>query len=318
MMNLLTAIFFIVMSQAFAQGNFNEEEVLRSAQESFKALPDKLIDEAQSRNIISLGKKLYLEKKLSASGTISCNSCHGLDNYGVDNQATSPGHDSTRGARNSPTSFNAALNSSQFWDGREKDVESQALGPLLNPIEHGLKDKAEALSKIKSNEYIALFKKANLKFDFENIGKAIGAFERTLLTPSRFDDYLKGDTTALSFQEKRGLKKFMRLGCTSCHSGVNLGGNSFQKMGLVKKYPTKDLGRYDVTKRSRDKYKFKVPTLRNVEKTGPYLHDGSLTKLREAISIMGEYQLGKKLRKHHLDDLEAFMKALTSKKDSYL
>jgi cytochrome c peroxidase len=119
-------------------------------------------------------------------------------------------------------------------------------------------------------------------------------------------------------QEKKGLKKFMRIGCTTCHSGVNLGGSSFQKLGLVKPYPTKDLGRYNITKKSRDKRKFKVPTLRNIEKTAPYLHDGSIKGLRETISIMGVYQLGKKLQKHHLDDIEAFLKSLTSKQKSYL
>lgn len=298
-----------------------DQELLTTAQNFFEPIPATLIDKDKFAEKIKLGEKLYFEAALSKSGTISCNSCHLLDKYGVDNQKTSPGHDGSLGARNSPTSYNAALHSMQFWDGRAKDVEEQALGPLLNPVEHGLIDEQDALKRISNKEYAALFKKAfpseKNPVTFKNIGNAIGAFERTLLTPSRFDDFLKGDILALNAQERQGLRKFVEVGCTTCHSGVSLGGEMFQKLGLVKPYETKDLGLYEITKKNRDKYKFKVPGLRNIEKTGPYLHDGAIATLTETIEIMAEYQLGKTLTKAEVKDIEAFLGSLTAKKLPY-
>jgi cytochrome c peroxidase len=288
-------------------------ELVKKAQLSFQSLPETLIDKEANKDKIELGKKLYFEKALSINNTISCNSCHNLENFGVDSQKTSPGHDGTRGGRNSPTSLNAALHFKQFWDGRAADVEEQALGPILNPIEHGLKNEKAALAKINTPEYLAMFKKANLDFNYKNIGTAIGAFERTLLTPSRFDDFLNGDSFALNDQEKKGLVKFMEIGCTSCHGGVAMGGSSFQKLGAVKPYPTKDMGVYDLTKKNRDKFKFKVPGLRNITKTAPYLHDGSLASLEETIDMMAEYQLGKKLLKEDIDNIKAFLGSTTAK-----
>lgn len=289
----------------------------KQAKMLFGELPDNLIDQNKEAAKIELGKKLYFEKKLSINNTISCNSCHKLDQYGVDNEATSPGHDGTRGARNSPTVYNAALNFKQFWDGRAGDLAEQAIGPILNPIEHGLSSEVEALEKINSKEYISLFKKAfpgqKEAFTYKNIGVAIGEFEKTLITPSRFDDYLAGNINALDLQERRGLEKYVKNGCTSCHSGTGLGGTMFQKIGLMKKYPTKDLGRYEVTKKKRDKYKFKVPGLRNVSKTAPYLHDGSIASLDEVIEIMFEYQLGKKASKEDIEDIKAFLISLEAK-----
>jgi len=292
-------------------------ELLKQAQGVFKSLPETMIDKEKNADRIKLGKKLYFEKKLSINDTISCNSCHNLDTFGVDNEKTSPGHDGTRGGRNSPTSLNAALHFKQFWDGRAKDVEEQAVGPILNPIEHGLPTAKAAMKKINTPEYMEMFKNADLKFTFKNIGVAIGAFERTLMTPSRFDDFLKGDVFALNVQERKGLQKYMAIGCTSCHGGAGMGGTSFQKLGVVKKYPTKDLGRYEVTKKRRDKYKFKVPGLRNIAKTGPYLHDGSISTLEEAIDMMAEYQLGKKLIREDIDNIKAFLSSTTAKSVNY-
>lgn len=289
------------------------DQLLIDAQNTFAPISRDLNYENKNKELIALGRQLYFDTKLSKSGTISCNSCHRLDSYGVDNEITSPGHDGTRGGRNSPTSFNAALNFTQFWDGREKDVEAQALGPLLNPIEHGLISEKETLSKISSTDYLKMFKAAKINFNFKNIGTAIGAFERTLITPSRFDDFLNGDKSALSLNEKRGLKKFMQIGCTSCHAGPLLGGTSFQKLGLIEAYETKDLGRFEVTKKSRDKKKFKVPTLRNIVKTGPYLHDGSISDLKQMIRIMGKHQIGIDLTDDHVNDLYSFFEALTAK-----
>ena len=289
----------------------------KQAKMIFGELPKSLIDRDKEAAKISLGKKLYFEKRLSINNTISCNSCHKLDQYGVDNEVTSLGHDGTRGERNSPTVYNAALNFRQFWDGRAKDLAEQAIGPILNPIEHGLASEKDAMEKINSKEYIALFQKAfpNEKepFTYKNVGVAIGTFEKTLITDSRFDDYLAGNINALNEQERRGLQKYVKNGCTSCHGGIGLGGTMYQKIGLMKKYKTKDLGLYQVTKKRRDKYKFKVPGLRNVTKTAPYLHDGSVASLEKTIEIMFEYQLGKEASKEDIEDIKAFLESLEAK-----
>lgn len=308
---------------AYAQKKSKKKEVetatIEEAKEHFSALPDSAIDVKKNRNLISLGKKLYLETALSINGKISCNSCHKLDKFGVDNEATSPGHDGRRGDRNSPTSFNAALHLAQFWDGRAKDVEEQALGPILNPIEMGMKSEKDVVDKLaKMKEYVGEFKKAFPKekepLTYKNIGVAIGAFERTLITPSRFDKFLKGDKNALSTQEKRGLKKFIETGCIACHNGPLLGGNSYQTLGLVNEYKTEDLGRFNVTKDEDDKKMFKVPSLRNVLKTHPYFHDGSIKTVDEAIKLMAFHQLDQKVDKTFIADIKAFFGSLTTDK----
>ena len=314
---LILSFLLIISSCSTKKATEQDNELLKQAQGVFEVIPETLIDKDKNEEKIELGKKLYFENKLSINDTISCNSCHNLETFGVDNEKTSPGHDGTRGKRNSPTSLNAALNFRQFWDGRAKDLEEQAIRLILNEIEHGLPGQEAALAKINNPEYIEMFKKANLECDYQNIGVAIGAFERTLLTPSKFDDYLKGDVFALNNQQRRGLKKYLEIGCTSCHSGVALGGNSYQKLGVVKKYPTKDTGRYEVSKKKRDKFKFKVPGLRNVAKTAPYFHDGSITTLEEAIDLMAEYQLGKKLIKEDIQDIKAFLSSTTAKSINY-
>lgn len=320
------ALLFALVALVFATAGFakvSEEEklLLEDAKTYFSPLPASMIDAKKNADLIELGHKLYMEKKLSRSGTISCNSCHQLDNFGVDNEKTSPGHDGTRGGRNSPTVYNAALNFKQFWDGRAKDLQEQALGPLLNPIEHGLKDAAEVEKILSTDEYSKMFKKAfpgdKKPVKFANVGLAIEAFEKTLLTPSRFDDYLNGDYSALNEQEKRGLGAYMDANCVSCHAGPNLGGSMFRKMGFVKAYKTEDKGVFEVSKKKRDEFKFKVPSLRNITKTGPYLHDGSIKTLDETIAIMGEYQLGVKLSKQEIADIKAFLAATTAKKLPY-
>lgn len=284
----------------------------------FEAIAESDIDVEKYKDRIALGKKLYFEKRLSVNNTISCNSCHAIDRFGVDNEPTSPGHDGTRGGRNSPTVLNASLHFAQFWDGRAENVEEQALGPILNPIEHGLASAEEAMKKIDTEEYRAMFRKSfseeKESFTYKNVGRAIGAFERTLLTPSRFDDYLAGDSSALKLQEKLGLRSFMDAGCITCHAGVSIGGDSYQMLGAVNPYPSKDLGRYEVTKQEWDKLLFKVPGLRNVEKTYPYFHDGSITTLRKAIELMAHHQLDVKLENNQVDNIEAFLKSLTAKK----
>lgn len=284
----------------------------------FEPLPASIIDEKKHAALIALGKKLYLDPKLSVNDTISCNSCHQLNNFGVDSQPTSPGHEGKRGGRNSPTTFNAALHIAQFWDGRAKDVEEQALGPILNPIEMGMPSEAAVVGKLKKiDEYKAMFAEAfkdeKDPIQYKNIGKAIGAFERTLITPSRFDDFLKGDENALNDAEKRGLQKFVHIGCANCHNGVAIGGNSYKKIGLVEEYETSDVGRFAVTGLEMDKKVFKVPSLRNITKTAPYFHDGSVKTLDQAIEEMAEHQLGREVGPGFIEDVKAFLGALTAK-----
>lgn len=264
---------------------------------------------------VTLGQKLYFEERLSANKKMSCNTCHQLDKFGVDNEPTSPGHEGKRGARNSPTVFNAAIHASQFWDGREPDVEAQAKGPIINPIEMGMPS-AEAVVKLLKGipGYVELFKKAfpddKDPVTYDNLGKAIGAFERKLMTKDRFDEFQNGKLDALQPNELAGLKAFMSAGCTACHTGPALGGKSLMKLGLVKPWPTKDEGRFEVTKQDSDKFWFKVPSLRNVTKTGPYMHDGSMADLGEVVKKMALHQSGKELKPEEVKAIVAFLATL--------
>jgi cytochrome c peroxidase len=270
---------------------------------------------------VALGRRLYLDTRLSKDETISCNSCHNLKTFGVDNEPTSPGHKGQRGGRNSPSSFNAALHATQFWDGRAATVEKQALGPILNPGEMAMPSEAAVIERLKKDktypaEFAAAFPAEKDPLTYANVGNAIGAFERTLITPSRLDDFLKGDDKALTSEEKKGAQLFVQTGCTACHNGAGVGGMMFQKLGLVKPYPTTDMGRFEVTKNDADKMMFKVPSLRNVAKTGPYFHDGSVKTLEEAVSKMAEYQLGRQLTPEQVNEIVIFLNALTAKDTS--
>jgi cytochrome c peroxidase len=272
---------------------------------------------------VALGRSLYFDTRLSKDQKLSCNSCHKLDTFGVDNEPTSPGNAGDRGGRNSPTVYNAALHVAQFWDGRATNVESQALGPILNPIEMAMASEAAVLGRLKNDKKTAAAFKAAFPGEkqpvtYINAGKAIGAFERTLLTPSRFDDFLKGNNDALSAQEKKGGELFVKTGCVACHNGATIGGQMYQKLGLVKEYDTKDMGRFEVTKQEADKKLFKVPSLRNVAKTGPYFHDGSVKTLDQAVSLMAEYQLGKQLSNEEVADIVAFLGSLTGDTSKFL
>ncbi len=279
-------------------------------------------DNPLNEHKVLLGKMLYYDPRLSLSGFISCNSCHNLATGGVDNLPTSIGHRWQLGPRNAPTVLNAALHTvGQFWDGRAKDVEEQAGKPITNPIEMAMPSEEFAVQRIASiPEYVELFKKAfpneQEPLTYENIAKAIAAFERTLLTPSRFDEFLKGNPDALTEQEKRGLQTFIEVGCITCHTGPLLGGNMFQKFGLFGNYweytgSTRiDSGRYNETKNEADIFMFKVPSLRNITKTYPYFHDGSVWSLDSAIWIMAKVQLGKDLTQEQIEDIKAFLASL--------
>lgn len=307
-LSLLTLAFSATLTHA-------QDESWKSA---FSPLPAAISPtDAAGKAKIALGKKLYFDKRLSKDNDISCNSCHNVKSFGVDNEPTSPGHKGQRGGRNSPSSFNAALHVAQFWDGRAETVEKQALGPILNPGEMAMPSEQAVIDRLKGDkalmaEFTASFPGEKTPLTYANIGNAIGAYERTLITPSRFDDYLKGSSSALTDKEKKGGALFVQSGCIACHNGPTVGGLMYQKLGLVKPYPTKDEGRAAITKQDSDKHVFKVPSLRNVEKTAPYFHDGSIKSLDQAVSIMAEHQLGKQLSKEQVDEIVAFLGSMTA------
>jgi cytochrome c peroxidase len=266
---------------------------------------------------IALGRMLFYERRLSKSGVISCNSCHALDNYGVDNEPTSDGHQGTRGERNSPSVYNAAGHFAQFWDGRAPDVEEQAKGPVLNPVEMAMLSEQAVVAVLKSiPEYVEAFKRAfpddKDPVTFDHAALAIGAFERGLVTPSRWDRFLRGDHAALTPAEIAGFNTFLQSGCASCHAGTYVGGKMFQRIGLLRDWPDQsDPGRYKLTRSEADRMVFKVPSLRNVAKTAPYFHNGKVKTLEEAVSYMAEYQLGKKLTEGEVRAIVAWLQALT-------
>jgi cytochrome c peroxidase len=292
-----------------------DEEFLRT----FKPAPAAMEDEKNpiTEEKVALGRMLYYEHRLSRGQTLSCNSCHLLDKYGVDSAPTSTGHKEQKGNRNAPTVYYAAGHILQFWDGRAADVEEQAGGPMLNPVEMAM-PKAEVVeATLRSMPgYVDAFKRAfpqdKHPVTFANAAKAIASFERKLVTPSRWDKFLEGDKTALTEEEKTGFLTFYKAGCHSCHSGPFLGGRLYQKAGLVKPWPNqKDQGRFEVTKKDHDKMMFKVPSLRNIEKTGPYFHDGSIATLEQAIRQMSEHQTERVLTDTEVQQIATWMKSLT-------
>lgn len=277
----------------------------------FKPLPKAFGAPTPAR--VKLGKMLYFDERLSRNHDVSCNSCHDLARFGVDGAQLSSGHRGQLGTRNSPTVLNAGDHVAQFWDGRAKDLEEQAKGPILNPVEMAASEGRVVATLRSMPEYVALFREAfDAAVTFQRAADAIGAFERTLVTPGRFDKYLRGDETALTVTEKTGLAHFMKLGCVTCHNGPAVGGGSFQKLGMQKPWPTdKDLGRFVVTKDPDDKMKFRVASLRNIDKTGPYFHDGSEARLEEVVRKMAWHQLGVELHDDQVVSLVAFLRALT-------
>ena len=287
--------------------------------QAFQPLPEAM--PASSNPItdekVSLGRMLYYESRLSKSQQISCNSCHMLDKFGVDGQPTSDGHKGKRGDRNSPTVYNAAGHFVQFWDGRAANVEEQAKGPVMNPVEMAMPSEKQVTGVLKSMpEYVAAFKKAfpgeKDPINYENMARAIGAFERKLVTPSRWDKFLKGDPQALTNEEKAGFNLFVETGCQTCHAGAYLGGSMYQKLGVMKPYPdTSDPGREKLTKNEADRMVFKVPGLRNIAETKPYYHNGKVESLEQAVPRMAEYQLGKTLNDGQVRSIVTWLKTLT-------
>lgn len=266
-----------------------------------------------------LGERLFFDPRLSRDNSIACGTCHDLLKGGTDQKKISVGIDGQMGAINAPSVFNASLNFVQFWDGRAATLEKQAAGPVHNPLEMG-SNWTEAIAKLSQDaSYRAAFKKLYPGgISGDAITDAIAAFERTLLTPnSRFDRFLMGDPTALDSLEQTGYQRFQALGCASCHQGAGIGGNMFQRFGIMADYfkdrpeNPADLGRYNVTGKDEDRHVFKVPGLRNVALTAPYFHDGSAQTLDKAVLIMGRYQLGRELSQDDVDAIVAFLHTLT-------
>jgi cytochrome c peroxidase len=271
---------------------------------------------------VELGKMPYFDPRLSKSGFISCNSCHNLSMGGTDNLTTSIGHNWQEGPINSPTVLNSSLSVAQFWDGRAADLKEQAAGPIANPGEMAFTHTL-AVNVLESiPEYVTQFKLVYGEdgIDIDKVTEAIAEFEKTLVTPgSRFDQWLLGNEDALTANELAGYELFKTSGCVACHNGAAAGGTTFQKMGVVEPYQTDNPaeGRFAVTGKDADRFNFKVPTLRNVELTYPYFHDGAAQTLEHAVNTMGRIQLGKNYTPEENAQIVAFLKTLTGDQPSF-
>lgn len=293
-----------------------------TALEIFKPLPSTypaVRDNPITQEKIDLGKALFFDPRLSASGVFSCNSCHNLATGGDDNLETSIGHGWQKGPRNSPTALNAVFNDAQFWDGRAEDLKAQAKGPIQAGVEMA-NTPLQVVETLKSMpKYVEWFEAAfpgeGDPVTFDNMAKAIEAFEATLITPAPFDAYLNGDEAAMTLEQKQGLALFMDKGCASCHSGINLGGNGYYPFGLIEKpgaevLPENDKGRFAVTATADDSYVFRAAPLRNVTLTAPYFHSGKVWNLRQAVAIMGTSQLGEDMSDDDVERIVAFLGSL--------
>ncbi|MDR2209646.1 MAG: cytochrome-c peroxidase [Azoarcus sp.] len=291
----------------------------RTQSNAILAIPDLPPGEPQPGKVL-LGEKLFNDPRLSSDSTVSCATCHDLSRGGADGRKFSVGVGSALGDFNSPTVFNTVFNFRQFWDGRAHTLSEQVSGPLTNIAEMA-SNWAIAVRRVsEDSEYRKAFgHEYGGEISEKTIADAIAHFETTLITPNApFDRFLNGDTAAISDEAKKGYRYFTSFGCISCHQGVNIGGNFFQRFGVMGNYfvdrgdPVKaDLGRYNVTGREEDRYVFKVPGLRNVAVTAPYFHDGSVATLDQAIDIMGRYQLGRTLSEEDRRYLAAFLESLT-------
>jgi len=317
---------------AMAQTAAIDSSALREeAKGVFEAIPEKLTAIKQTEDNpegvaltaekIELGKALFFDPRMSRSGLISCQTCHNVGLGGVDGLPTSVGHGWQKGPRNAPTMLNAIFNAAQFWDGRAPDLAEQAKGPVQASVE--MSNTPDELVKTIASmpEYVEAFQNAfpgeNDPVNFDNFAAAIEQFEATLITPnSPFDRFLAGDDSAMSEQQMRGLQAFMETGCTACHYGINLGGQDYYPFGLVAKpgaeiLPAGDTGRFEVTNTVDDEYVFRAAPLRNVALTAPYFHSGVVWDLREAVQIMSSSQLGTELNEAQVDDIVAFLGAVT-------
>ncbi|MBE7376156.1 cytochrome-c peroxidase [Pseudomonas lopnurensis] len=302
----------------------NADDLRERASAIFKPIPDKVTEvrgHAVSEDQAVLGHKLWFDPRLSSSHVISCNTCHNLSIGGSDNVPTSIGHGWQKGPRNSPTVLNAVFNAAQFWDGRAKDLQEQAKGPVQASVEMNSTPERVVATLKSIPEYAAEFKKAfpNDKdpVSFDNMAYALEAFEVSLTTPnSPFDRFLKGEDKALDDKQKKGLALFMDVGCIACHNGVNVGGQSYFPFGVIKKpgadiLPAGDKGRFTVTNTADDEYVFRAAPLRNIALTPPYFHSGEVWELEQAVAIMGDSQLGRQLNDDEVGAITAFLRSLT-------
>ncbi|MFO1349648.1 MAG: cytochrome-c peroxidase [Gammaproteobacteria bacterium] len=290
-----------------------------NSNEPIQPLPQVQLDAAK----VELGKRLFHDSRLSKDNTLSCASCHSLDKGGTDQSRVSTGVGGAKGPINAPTVLNSGFNFRQFWDGRADTLEDQAAGPVHNPIEMA-SNWPEVIGKLGQdphypNDFAKLYPDG---IQGKNIQDAIATFERSLTTPSRFDDYLNGDANAITAEEKQGYENFKKYGCIACHQGTNVGGNMYQYFGVMGDYfkdrgnETKaDLGRYNVTGKEEDRHKFKVPSLRNIALTAPYFHDGSAQTLDDAVKIMVKYQLGRTVPEAERALIIKFLQSLTGKQN---
>ena len=300
------------------------DELMTNAQAAFKPIPSAVPavkDNAITREKTELGKLLFFDPRLSASEIISCNTCHNLGTGGVDAGPTSVGHAWQKGPRRAPTVYNAVFNIAQFWDGRAADLKAQAKGPVQASAEMNATPDRVVKTLSSMPAYAEAFKKAfpndPSPVTFDNFAKAVEAFEATLITPAaRFDQYLEGDASALTAEEKNGLALFMEKGCSTCHNGINVGGEAYFPFGVVEKpgaeiLPPGDKGRFAVTKTADDQYVFRAAPLRNVALRAPYFHSGKVWSLKQAVGIMASVQLGTKLTDKEEDAIVAFLQTLT-------
>ena len=261
---------------------------------------------------VNLGKKLFFDTILSADNTISCATCHDLQNGGDDGLKFSFGIKGQEGDINSPTIYNAVYNFRQFWNGRAKNLTHQVFGPVEDPIEMGHKfnELVVVLNQTPyKKEFLDIYKDGVTK---NNIADSIAEYEKTLITPNApFDKYLRGDKSAISQKQKDGYELFKTKGCIACHHGVNVGGNLYNKFGVMKDVKSRRFGRYEVTKNEVDKYYFKVPSLRNIALTSPYLHDGRYNELEDVVKFMAQYQLGRLVSQEEVEKIVSFLKSLT-------
>ncbi|WP_198598394.1 cytochrome-c peroxidase [Mangrovicella endophytica] len=300
------------------------DQLRAAANEAFAVVPSSVPHvkgNAATRDKVELGRMLWFDPRLSASGILNCNSCHNLAAGGTDNLETSIGHGWQKGPRNSPTVFNSIFNVAQFWDGRAEDLKSQAKGPIQASVEMAATPE-HVIGVLKSiptyqDRFRTAFPGEADAVTFDNVAKAIEAFETTLITPgARFDQFLEGNVAVLNDQEKEGLKLFMDTGCVACHSGVNLGGQDYYPFGVVERpgsdiLPPEDKGRFAVTKTASDEYVFRAVPLRNVELTAPYFHSGKVWNLEQAVAVMGVAQLGAELTQDQTRSIAAFLRTLT-------
>jgi cytochrome c peroxidase len=318
------AIVFVSLISLRPSLAWPQEDLLARARQVFAPIPAKPPDlpgNSRTPAKVELGKMLYFDPRLSASHAISCASCHNIGLGGADAEPTSIGHRWQRGARNAPTVLNAVFNTAQFWDGRAKDLEQQAGGPIVNPVEMAspAPHVAEQVRGIPGyrEAFARAFPGERDPITLANMQKAIAVFEATLITPNApFDRFLGGTSDALSPTQKAGLALFMERGCAACHYGINVGGGRYAPFGVVEKpgaafLPPADKGRFMVTRTPSDEYVFKVPTLRNIALTAPYFHTGRAWDLRQAVAVMGATQMGITLSDDEVDKIAAFLQSLT-------